>query len=345
MAGPDAADPYSRNRPLGAVGAFSKGMRLGVPIAGQRVFFGDRAAASAYDQAIERAAALGAQIVEVDIEPFYETARLLYEGPWVAERYIVLKSLLASSPDSIHPVTREIIVKGARPTAVDTFAAFYKLEELRRVRDAMFQTIEALLLPTAPTVYTVEQVLADPIQLNSRLGTYTNFVNLLDLCGLAVPSSMRPDGMPFGITLLAPGGHDALLASFGRAFHADTGLPLGALGLPQPPLAADCARARSRRDRHRGGRRASVRHAAQRRTESTRRAPARSHVDRARLPALRPCRQQAAEARAAPCRVGQGQRRLRLRSGRCAPKASAASSPPFPRRCRSARCGSPTAGP
>jgi len=238
IAGPDPADPYSRTRPLGAVGAVGEGLRLGVPVAGQRVFFGDPAAANAYDQAIARAAALGAQIVEVDIEPFYRTARLLYEGPWVAERYIVLKSLLASSPDSIHPVTRDIIVKGARPTAVDTFAAFYELEELRRICDAVFQTISALLLPTAPTVYTVDQVLADPIQLNSRLGTYTNFVNLLDLCGLALPSSMRADGMPFGITLLAPGRHDALLASFGRAFHADTGLPLGALGLPQPALEA-----------------------------------------------------------------------------------------------------------
>ena len=135
IAGPDAADPYSRTRPLGAVGSVGKGVRLGVPIAGQRMFFGDHAAASAYDQAIARAAALGAQIVEVDIEPFYEAARLLYEGPWVAERYIVLKSLLASSPDAIHPVTRDIIVKGARPSAVDTFAAFYELEELRRVRE------------------------------------------------------------------------------------------------------------------------------------------------------------------------------------------------------------------
>ena len=132
IAGPDAADPYSRARPLGPLGSFPKGVRLGVPIAGQRLFFGDRTAAEAYDGAIARAAALGAQIVEIDIEPFYETARLLYEGPWVAERYIVLKSLLASSPDSIHPVTREIILKGARPSAVDTFAAFYELEELRR---------------------------------------------------------------------------------------------------------------------------------------------------------------------------------------------------------------------
>jgi allophanate hydrolase len=237
MAGPDAADPYSRSRPLKPAGAFAKGTRVGVPIAGQRVFFGDSASAAAFDRAIARAAALGLDIVEVDIEPFYETARLLYEGPWVAERYIVLKSLLASSPESIHPVTREIVVQGARPSAVDTFAAFYKLEGLRRVRDVTFRSVDALLLPTAPTAYTVKQVLADPIQLNSRLGTYTNFVNLLDLCGLAVPASMRDDGIPFGVTLLAPGGHDGLLASIGRAFHADTGLPMGALKRPQPPIA------------------------------------------------------------------------------------------------------------
>ncbi|MGZ5842877.1 MAG: allophanate hydrolase, partial [Xanthobacteraceae bacterium] len=238
IAGSDAADPYSRARPLGAIGSFGKGLRLGVPIAGQRIFFGDRAAASAYDQAIARAAALGAQIVEVDIEPFYETARLLYEGPWVAERYLVIKNLLASAPDSIHPVTREILLSGARPSAVDAFDSFYKLEELRRVRDHIFRRIGALLVPTVPTVYTIDQVLADPIQLNSRLGTYTNFVNLLDLCALALPASMHANGTPFGITLLAPAGSDAMLASIGRVFHADTGLPLGATGAPQPPLAA-----------------------------------------------------------------------------------------------------------
>jgi allophanate hydrolase len=236
MAGPDAADPYSRARPLKPAGAFASGTRLGVPIAGQRVFFGDRASAAAYEQAVARAAGLGLEIVEVDIEPFYETARLLYEGPWVAERYIAIKSLLDSSPESIHPVTKEIIVPGARVSAVDTFTALYKLEELRRVRDVMFRSVDALLLPTAPTSYTVQQVLADPIQLNSRLGTYTNFVNLLDLCGLAVPALMRDDGIPFGVTLLAPGGHDGLLASIGRAFHADTGLPMGASGRLQPPL-------------------------------------------------------------------------------------------------------------
>src|SRR5437899_7696320 len=108
---------------------------------------------------------------------------------------------------------------------------------MQRVRENVFRSIDVLMLPTAPTVYTVEQVLANPIELNSRLGTYTNFVNLLDLCGLALPAAMRPDGIPFGITLLAPAGQDALLASIGRVFHADTKLRVGE-GVAQPPLAA-----------------------------------------------------------------------------------------------------------
>ncbi len=237
MAGSDPADPYSRPHPLGPIGVMPRGVRIGVPLPGQRIFFGDSKAAQAYGDAPARLGKLGAAITEIDIEPFYETARLLYEGPWLAERYLAIRSMLASSPDAIHPVTRAIILEGARPTAADAFAAFYKLEELRRVRDHVFRGIDALALPTMPTVYTVDQVSADPMQLNSRLGTYTNFVNLLDLCGLAVPASMRADGAPSGITLLAPAGKDAALASIGRAFHADTNLPLGATGRAQPPLA------------------------------------------------------------------------------------------------------------
>jgi len=236
MAGPDIADPYTRNRPAGVLGP-SPSLRIGVPIKGERVFFGDSVSATQFEAAIERFSGLGAIIAEIDIEPFYETARLLYEGPWLAERYLTAQKLIASSPESIHPVTREITLGGARPTAADAFAAFYKLEDLRRVRDHVFRQIDVLLVPTMPTVYTVNQVLADPIQLNSRLGTYTNFVNLLDLAGLALPASMRPDSIPFGVTILAPGGQDALLASLGRVFHADTGLPMGATGQPQPLLA------------------------------------------------------------------------------------------------------------
>jgi allophanate hydrolase len=238
LAGPDGADPFSQNRPLGAVTTFPEKLRLGVPRNGQLIFFGDKASEKAYGDALARWTSLGAAPVEFDLEPFYETARLLYEGPWVAERYLVIRNLLASSPDSIHPVTREITAAGSRLTAADTFAALYRLQALRRIAARTFGHIDALVVPTAPTAYSTAQVLANPIELNSRLGTYTNFVNLLDLCALALPAAMRPDGIPFGITLLAPAGHDAQLASIGRAFHADTRLRMGAKGLTQPPLAA-----------------------------------------------------------------------------------------------------------
>ena len=238
MAGPDGADPFSRNRPLSELSNFPAQLRLGVPRKGQLIFFGDKASETAFSDALKRWTALGATLVEFDLEPYYETARLLYEGPWVAERYLVIRNLLASSPDAIHPVTREIIIAGARLSAAETFAALYRLQALRKIAGRGFGGIDALVLPTAPTVYSTAQVLANPLELNSRLGTYTNFVNLLDLCGLALPAAMRPDGIPFGITLLAPAGNDAQLASIGRVFHADTKLPMGARGLPQPPLPA-----------------------------------------------------------------------------------------------------------
>jgi allophanate hydrolase len=237
MAGRDSADPFSRDRPLGALTPLPAKLRLGTPRNGQLIFFGDKASEAAYGEAMKRWSALGAELVEFDMEPFYETARLLYEGPWVAERYLVIRNLLASSPDSIHPVTREIIAPGSRLTATETFSALYRLQGLRKIAERAFANIDAIVLPTAPTVYTTKQVLANPIELNSRLGTYTNFVNLLDLCGLALPASMRPDDIPFGITLLAPAGRDALLASIGRIFHADTKLAIGARGVTQPPLA------------------------------------------------------------------------------------------------------------
>ncbi len=236
LAGADPADPYSRALPLATLGPMPEAVRLGVPRVRHRLFFGDDASAAAYDAALARLARLGAKVVEINFEPFYECARLLYEGPWIAERYLVIRALLASAPEAIHPVTRQIIAAGAHYSAADAFVAFYRLEELCRGRDQVFQQVEALAVPSVPTAYTIAQVEADPIALNSRLGTYTNFVNLLDLCALAVPASLRDDGIPFGITLIAPAGQDAALASIGRVFHADTGLPLGATGRPQPPL-------------------------------------------------------------------------------------------------------------
>ncbi len=239
LAGADDADPYSRPRVLGALGPMRSGVRLGVPMAGQRDFDGDAHSAAAYDAALLVFTTLGAQIVEIDLEPFYRTARLLYEGPWVAERYITARSVIETAPQSIHPITRQIILGGAQYSAADAFAALYQLQELRRACERAFARIDALALPTIPRAYRVDEMLADPIALNSRLGTYTNFVNLLDLCALSVPAAILPDGIPFGVTLIGRAGEDAMLAAIGRLFHAETELPMGATARMQPVLGVE----------------------------------------------------------------------------------------------------------
>jgi allophanate hydrolase len=181
---------------------------------------------------------MGIALTEIDLAPFLQTARLLYEGPWVAERFAAVGAFITAHPDDVHPVTRAIIAGGDQPTAVDAFRAFYRLAELKaKARDVLAE-VDVLAVPTAPAAYTVAEVEADPIRLNSQLGTYTNFVNLLDLAGLAVPATIAADGTPFGVTFLAPAGEDAQLAALGRAFHAASGMTLGALGNPLPPLAA-----------------------------------------------------------------------------------------------------------
>ena len=136
---------------------------------------------------------------------------------------------IENDPAALHPVTREIISKGAALTATEVFEALYRLEGLRKSAADIFTLVDGLALPTAPTVYTCEQIRADPIKLNSRLGTYTNFANLLGLCGIAVPGALHADGTPFGITFLAPAGADALVASIARQFHADSGVLPGAV--------------------------------------------------------------------------------------------------------------------
>jgi allophanate hydrolase len=228
IAGYDAADVYSRDRQIGVLGSAPSSCVLGVLRADQRLFFGDTRAASDYDGALARLKRLGYALAEVDMAPFYETASSLYEGPWLAERYLAARSVIEKNPDALHPVTREIIAAGASWRATDAFEAFYRLETLRRAAAETFKTIDALALPTAPTVYTIEQVRTDPVRLNANLGTYTNFANLLDLCGIAVPAALHADGTPFGISILAPGGADALAASIARHFHADTGVTPGA---------------------------------------------------------------------------------------------------------------------
>jgi len=235
-AGPDDADPFSRTLPVGAMGAFPVRPRIAVPRRLDRASFGDTLAETAFVSAIARMEAMGATIVEIEMAPFFETARLLYEGAWIAERFAAVGSFLDSRPDAFHPVVRAIIEQGRNMTAVDAFRGQYRLAELKALAREALAGFDALMVPTMPAVYTVEQMLADPVRLNSHLGIYTNFVNLLDMCGISVPSEIRADGAPAGITLLAAAGRDAHIASIGAAFHASTGLTMGATGRKLPPV-------------------------------------------------------------------------------------------------------------
>lgn len=236
IAGRDPADPFSRALPLGAPGAAPAAIRLGVPLPADRDFAGDAAAEANFETALARAATLGASIVPLDFTPFYETARLLYDGPWVAERWLAIRDLHERDPEAILPVIRQVIAGKPLPDAAAAFAARYRLAELTLAARGAMAGVDALMVPTAPRAVTLAEMAADPVGANSMLGRYTNFVNLLDLCALALPVSLSEGGHAAGITLIAPAGHDAALASFGRAFQAAGGLPLGATGEPLPSL-------------------------------------------------------------------------------------------------------------
>jgi allophanate hydrolase len=206
-----------------------------VPQAVDLHFFGDEAAETLFGAAVQRLVELGGQPVAIDFAPFRETAELLYSGPWVAERMAAIEPFLRTHPDSIHPVTYAITSSADRYSAVDTFRAMYRLEQLRRTASEVWQRIDVLLVPTAGTIYTVDQLEADPVALNSNLGTYTNFTNLLDLSAIAVPNGFGPLGFPSGITLIAPAFHDRALAALGARWQQATGLKLGATKAECPP--------------------------------------------------------------------------------------------------------------
>jgi allophanate hydrolase len=183
----------------------------------------------------------GARTFEIDFAPFLEVARLLYGGPWVAERYLAIREFFDRRPDALLPVTREIIAGAARFSAADCFAAAHRLQTLRREIEPVWQSIDVLVTPTAGTTYTIDEVNANPIALNTNLGYYTNFMNLLDLAAIAVPAGFRPDGLPFGVTLAAPALTDGPLCALGAAVHRRLVQRLGATRAtlpPAPPVAA-----------------------------------------------------------------------------------------------------------
>ena len=216
----DAGDPWSKlstDRPI-------RRTSIGVPRRDQRVWFGDAEAEYLYDRAVDRLAQLG-EIVEIDIEPLREAAQLLYAGPWVAERTAAIATLLAENPDAIDETVRSVVEPGARIGAVELFNGIYRLAELKRHADTLWDSVGMLAFPTTGTTYRVAEVLASPVALNSSLGFYTNFVNLLDMAAVAVPAGARANGTGFGITLIGPTDSDMALLAEADAYFAASDLP------------------------------------------------------------------------------------------------------------------------
>ena len=218
----DERDPYSRTFAPGAGAApwlnSSGSFRFGVPDESDLLFFGDSETPGLFARAADRLAELGGIRTAIDFEPFREAAALLYSGPWVAERFAAVGQHIQSQPDQVNATVARIILSGAKYKAEEAYRAAYQLERLKRRAAAQWSKMDVLLLPTAGTIYTIDAVEADPIGLNSNLGYYTNFVNLLDLAAIALPAGFRTDRLPFGVSLIGPAFSDAALLTLGQMF-------------------------------------------------------------------------------------------------------------------------------
>jgi len=222
----DPGDPYSK--PAGQRKAWPpRAFRFGMPAPELLDFFGDDSAPALFENAASALEGLGGTRVRFDFGIFRDAARLLYQGPWVAERLAAIRDFAAEHPQALHPVTARIILNAGSLTAVDAFEAIYRLAGLARAAEAEFRLMDFMLLPTAGNCYTHPQIVAEPLALNTNLGYYTNFVNLLDLAAIAVPAGTRAGGMPFGVTLIGPAWSDeALLGVAGRLHSAfDSTIP------------------------------------------------------------------------------------------------------------------------
>lgn len=231
LAGVDPADAYSRA--IAPIPPLMRKVRIGLPT--PLDFLGDAVAEQAFAAALVLLRKDSAfEFVETPFGPFADVAKLLYDGPWIAERRIALGSFYEEDASHIDPSVHKIIAQADGKTALDAFDALYRLEAGKRMAERVFTGIDVLLVPTAPTIHTRTTIATDPIARNSDLGLYTNFVNLLGMCALALPGPFRSDGLPAGVTLIGPGGADHRLAELARRIEPTLHARLG-LGIVPPP--------------------------------------------------------------------------------------------------------------
>ncbi|VTZ52450.1 Allophanate hydrolase (fragment) [Methylocella tundrae] len=231
----DPLDPYSRAVPTTPLIERPPAPRVGIPAKADRRFFGDVAMEAGFDASLVEIEALGCRLVEIPFKDFYRTAELLYEGPWIAERYAAIGDFLETHQDAMHPVTRSIIGAARSLTAADAFKGLYALQTLRARLAPVIASVDVICVPTAPTHFTMAALEEEPIATNSQLGAYTNFVNLLDLCGIATPCGTLSNGLPMSVTLLAAAESDGKLAALAADLHATSKATLGATGWRQRP--------------------------------------------------------------------------------------------------------------
>ena len=228
----DQANPYSRPGPVSSVPLKTyepkQSFRFGVPRADQRAFFGNTDVKAQYEAAIKALTRLGGTCIDVDYEPFLETNALLFNGPWVAERYVSVGDFVDQDPKSVFPVVREIILNAKQLTAAAAFEGLYALEQLKRTVQSLWDDIDCLVVPTTGTTYRLDEIESAPVKRNSDMGYYTNFVNLLDLSAIAVPNGFQSNGIPTGITFIAPPHHEHYLVGLGDTFHSARNTRLGA---------------------------------------------------------------------------------------------------------------------
>ncbi|KAF5665360.1 putative DUR1,2-urea amidolyase [Fusarium heterosporum] len=242
--GPDIQDSYSRARPepdtlpMNGFGGSADLDKPSLAICASPNWFGRDDHHTAYEKALAKAESLGWSLVPVDFDPLFQLARLLYDGPWVAERYEAIRDFIeGASPEDMDPVVRSIIIRGRSLSAAEVFEGEYFRQELTRKIEQAFAQFDGLLVPTSPTFPTLDQLSERPVEENSNLGTYTNFVNFLDWSALSIPADFRSDGLPFGVTLISTRWQESCLLSWARKWFSDENRLLGATGVrAQEPI-------------------------------------------------------------------------------------------------------------